>query len=117
TPPPGPPPGTQSANPAAPTPAPRSTTRSPARAGHAAASRIASWPTRCPLFGCLSRSLPPSAASSVTSADIGTKLVSKPGVLEQFACIVDTAFVDQNAARQDADRGVEHRHVLIEHDV
>src|SRR5262245_14716616 len=106
-----------SANPAAPTPAPRSTTRSLARAGEAAASRIASWPTRCPFFGCLSRSLPPSAASSVTSADIGTKLVSEPGILEQFACIIDAAFVDQDAARQDADRTLEHAHVLVEHDV
>src|SRR5262249_19259856 len=106
-----------SANPAAPTPAPRSTTRSPARAGHAAASRIASWPTRCPRLGCLSRSLPPSAASSVTSADIGTKLVAEPGVLEQFARIIDAAFVDQDAARQDADRALEHAHVLVEHDV
>src|SRR5262249_3720792 len=106
-----------SANPAAPTPAPRSTTRSPACAGHAAASRMASWPTRCPPFGCLSCNLPPSAASSVTSADIGAKLVSEPGILEQFACIIDAAFVDQDAARQDADRALEHAHILVEHDV
>ena len=41
-------PGTRaaSARPAAPTPAPRSIARSPARAPVAAASRIASWPTR-----------------------------------------------------------------------
>src|SRR5437660_12012402 len=106
-----------SASPAAPTPAPRSTARSPARAADAAASRIASWPTRWPRFGCLSRSLPPSAASSVTSTDIGAKLVSEPGILEHFARIIDTAFVDQDAARQDADRALEHAHVLIEHDV
>src|SRR5262249_61822015 len=106
-----------SASPAAPTPAPRSTTRSPGRAGHAAARRIASWPTRCPALGCLSRSLPPSTASSVTSAGIRAKLVSETGVLQQCARIIDTALAHQDAALQDADRTFEHAHVLVEHHV
>src|SRR5262245_51763177 len=106
-----------SASPAAPTPAPRSTTRSPAFAGQAAARRIASWPTRCPPLGCLSRSLPPSTASSVTSAGIRAKLVSETGVVQQCARIIDTAYADQDAARQDADRTFEHAHVLVEHHV
>src|SRR5262245_43914059 len=104
-------------SPAAPTPAPSSTTRSPARAGHAAAKRIASWPTRCPLRGCLSRSLPPSTASSATSARIRTELVSETGVLQQFTRLVVTTLVDQDTAREDADRTFKHAHVLVEHDV
>src|SRR4029453_14118147 len=104
-------------SPAAPTPAPRSRTRSPARAGHAAANKIASWPTRCPLRGCLSRSLPPSTASSVSSAGIRTEFVSETGVLQQFARVIDTTLAHQDAAREDADRTFEHAHVLIQHDV
>src|SRR5260370_322414 len=95
----------------------RSATRSPAGAEQAAASKMASWPNRCPPVGCLSLSLPPSTASSVTSAGIRTKLVSEAGVLEQCARLIDAALVDQDAARQDADRTFEHAHVLIEHDV
>ena len=63
-------PGTRaaSARPAAPTPAPSSTMRSPGFAAAAAASRIASWPTRWPVFFWVSRNLPPSTASSVCSS-------------------------------------------------
>src|SRR5262245_29573127 len=113
-----------SASPAAPTPAPRSIARSPPRAGHAAASRMASWPTRCPRFGCARRSLPPSTASSVTSASarsllrslaIGTKLVSKSRILQQGPRLLDAAVLDQDTARQDADRPLEHAHVAVEH--
>ena len=67
-------PGTRdaTARPAAPTPAPRSATRSPGTASVAAASRIASWPTRWPLRFCFSRRRPPSTASSVSSAALAS---------------------------------------------
>src|SRR5581483_2034302 len=111
-----------SARPAAPTPAPRSTMRSPPRAGVAAASRMASWPTRCPRFGCARRSRPPNTASSVRSEDanslsIGAKLVPEPGLFKQLARLRDMIVGDQQAARQHAERALEHAHVLIKHDV
>src|SRR5262245_16118871 len=112
-------PGTRaaSARPAAPTPLPSSTARSPGSAAVAAASRMASCPIRCPRLGCLSRNLPPSTASSVTSAGIGTKLVPEPGLPQQSAGVIDAAFVDHYPARQDADGAFEHAHVLVEQEM
>ena len=106
--------------PAAPTPAPKSTARSPGRAAVAAASRMASWPTRWPRFFCFSRSRPPSTASSVVSGfwprpDRRPQLVAEAGVLQKLARDLLMLVVDQDAARQDAERAFQHAHVLIEH--
>src|SRR6266516_4092454 len=108
-----------SARPAAPTPANRSTARSPGLAWVAAASRIASWPTRWPWRGCRSASRPPSTASCVVSATrssrIGTKLAAKARRLQQAARGGGMLLGDQDAARQNAERAFEHAHVLVEH--
>src|SRR6266849_2511746 len=114
-------PGTRnaSARPAAPTPANRSTARSPGLARVAAASRIASWPTRWPWRGCRNASRPPSTASRVVSAPcsscIGAELVAKARALQQPARCDGMFFGDQDAARQDAERAFQHAHVLVEH--
>src|SRR5208282_3769148 len=100
--------------------APRSIMCSPARADVAAASRMASWPTRWPLSGWRSTSRPPRTASSLISdcsAAIAAQLVGEAGLLEQPACDLEFILADQNAARENADRAFQHAYVLIDHHV
>src|SRR5262249_56169823 len=101
------------------TPANRSIARSPVFASVAAASRIASWPTRCPRRGCRRTSRPPSTASCVVSgrrsSRIGTQLVAEARALQQPARGRCMLVGDQDAARQDAERTFKHAHVLVEH--
>src|SRR5450631_705382 len=107
-----------SASPAAPTPAPRSMACSPPSAAVAAASRIASWPTRWPASGWRKRSLPPSTASSLvsrTSVLIGTQLLAESGVLQDLPRRELVRFGHQNPPRQYAERAFQHAHVLVEH--
>src|SRR6516162_3064181 len=105
-----------SANPAAPTPDPRSTANSSGRASVAAASRMASWPTRCPRSGWRKISRPPSTASSVVarSGTIRRKLVGEASVFEQTSRRLELFLSDQDATRQDPEGPLEHAHVLIE---
>src|SRR3984893_7872620 len=93
-----------SAKPAPPTPAPRSTAWSPDFAEVAAASRMASWPTRWPRSGCRSTSRPPRTASS---------LAVLTGFDEQFSRGGDFVFADQDAALESADRAFQHADVPI----
>src|SRR5580692_7191695 len=103
-----------SAKPAPPTPAPRSTARSPDFAEVAAASRMASWPTRWPRSGCRSTSRPPRTASSLAvSSGIGAKLVAVTGFDEQISRGGDFVLADQDAPLESADRAFQHADVLI----
>src|SRR5262249_31480407 len=108
-----------SASPAPPMPAPRSTATSPGSAGQAAASRTASWPTRCPRLGCRSRKRPPRIASSVIPSvellTIGAQLVTETGIHQQFAGFTRAILSDHHTTRQHAERAFEHAHVLVEH--
>src|SRR4051812_45708593 len=112
-----------SANPAAPTPAPKSTTRAPARAEVAAASNMASWPARWPDFGWRNRRRPPRNASSENRSwvsppeclVIGPQFMGKPGVGEQLARLAVILLMDQNPARQHAERAFDDTHVLVQH--
>src|SRR5215470_4244738 len=107
-----------SANPAAPTPAPRSTTRQPARADVAAASSMASWPARWPVFNCRKRNRPPRKASSVHSrrrSVIGPQFMGKPGVGQQSTRRAIVLVIDQDAPLQEAERALDNAHVLVQH--
>src|ERR1700752_3000712 len=107
-----------SANPAAPTPAPSSTTRLPARAEVAAASSMASWPARWPLFNCRRRNRPPRKASSVHSrrgSVILPQLMGKPGVGQEPARSIIVVVIDQDAPLQQAKRALDDAHVLVQH--
>ena len=44
-----------------------------------------------------------------------TQLVGETSILQNAARFVVTLVIDENAARQDAERAFEHAHVLIEH--
>ena len=112
---------TASARPAAPTPAPNSITRSPGRAPVAAASRMASWPTRWPRF--FWRDSQPPAEHRVVgrlrfrTARSGPQLVRQPRILQQLPRDRQVFLIDHDAARQHAERAFQHAHVLVQHHV
>src|SRR6516164_3624387 len=105
------------ANPAPPTPAPRSTAWSPGRAAVAAASRIASWPTRWPRIGCRIVRRQPRTASSLSplSTGIGTQLVTETSFGEELPCRGELILADHDAPLKGADRSLQHADVLIDH--
>src|SRR6266702_2812757 len=107
-----------SASPAVPMPAPRSTTRSPARASVAAASKMASWPARWPDRFCFSSSCPPRKASSVMSAAatvIAAQFVAEAGLGQELPGLLGVVLMDQDPARQNAERALDDAHVLVQH--
>src|ERR1700687_5632223 len=99
------------------TPAPKPTTRSPERPGVAAASSMASWPARCPDFGCRRRNCPPRNASSVNSPGsvIGPQFVAEACISKNLARLAVIVLMDQDPARQDSEGTFDNAHVLIQH--
>ena len=113
---------TASASPAAPTPAPNSTTRSPARArgrgrqqdrvvADAVAALLLLQPQPAAQHGIVGRLR--------LAAPLGSRpqLVGEPGVLQQLPRGLPMLVIDQDAARQHAERAFQHAHVLVEHHV
>jgi len=99
-------------------PAPKSTTRAPDRADVAAASSIASWPARWPVFNCRKRNRPPRKASSVHSrrrSVIGPQFMGEPGIGQELARGAIVLVVDQDAPLQEAQRALDDAHVLVQH--
>jgi hypothetical protein len=48
---------------------------------------------------------------------IGPQFVGKAGIAENLACLAIIVVMDQNAARQDAQRTFDDAHVLIQHEM
>ena len=112
---------TASARPAAPTPAPNSTTRSPGRAAVAAASRMASWPTRWPRFfwsaAAGRRARRRRCVSGFGPPIRGRSSCASPASSSSCRATRQCLLIDHDAARQHAERAFQHAHVLVQHHV
>ena len=70
------------------------------------------------ITGCRNRSRPPRNASSVTSSRrsvIGPQFMGQPGIGEKLPRLAVIVLMDQNPPRQNAERALDHAHVLIQH--
>ena len=103
--------GAASASPTAPTPAPTSTTRRAGRAPAAAASSTASGPTRWPVRFCRSRRPGRRSRRAVSSH----RAVRRPAPPRSADCRAraKSSCVDQDAARQEAERALDRAHVPV----